>query len=211
MLDILNKYDRINYIDVGHHKGHASADFAKKIIPINKYLYAVGIDPINYGSNTNNLFIQKAISTKVGKRKFHTYSEPGCNSLSEMLLENKFQRPKHIERTGEIEVECVTLSSILDDLDLGVIHYLKIDAQGNDRDVLESGESWLNRCLFVQLETCVAKTPDTLMYKNQNTRDSDIQYMLSKGFELYDEWDHSNVSCPEADLIFFNRELHAKS
>ena len=209
MLDILAKYDRLNLVDVGFHLGHHTEDFAKKVAPLGKYLYCVGIDPIDYGHEGKcNAFIQKAISTKTGHRKFNTYSEPGCNSLNEMLLDNKFQRPQEIKKTGEIEVECVTLSSILDYFCFDVVHFLKIDAQGNDRDVIESGESWLDRCLFVQLETCVAKTLDTMMYENQNTRDSDIEYMLSKGFELYEEWDHSAESCPEADLIFFNRRLH---
>lgn len=211
MIEFLKKYNNLNIIDIGSHKGHWSAEFSEKIKPINKNIYCVGIDPIDHGQHNCNLFIQKAISTKTGKRKFYLYSEQGCNSLNEMILDNNFQRPQHIEKTGEIEVECSTLSSILDTLELDIIHYLKVDAQGNDRDVLESGEKWLPKCLFVQIETCVAKSAKELMYKNQNTRNSDIEYMLSKGFELYDEWDHSAVSCPEADLIFFNPRLYAET
>lgn len=211
MLDLLKKYDRINFVDVGHHKGHAAEDFSKKVSPLGKYIYCVGIDPIDHGSPMNNLFIQKAVSTKDGIRKFHLYNEEGCNSLNEMLLENKFQRPQHIEKTGETEVVCAKLSSILRELNFEIVHYLKIDAQGNDRDVLESAEDWLQKCLFVQIETCVAKSTEELMYKNQNTRDSDIEYMKSKGFELFEEWDHSADSCPEADLIFFNPRLYAET
>ncbi|MBV6513842.1 MAG: hypothetical protein FMNOHCHN_03398 [Ignavibacteriaceae bacterium] len=211
MLELLKKYDRLNFIDVGHHKGHAAADFSKKVASLGKYVYCVGIDPIDHGSTTNNLFIQKAVSTKEGIRKFHLYSEQGCNSLQEMLLENKFQRPQEISKTGETEVVRSKLSKILEELNLEIIHYLKIDAQGNDRDVLESAENWLQKCLFVQIETCVAKSAEELMYKNQNTRDSDIEYMKSKGFELFDEWDHSAASCPEADLIFFNPCFYAKT
>ncbi len=196
MLELLKKYDRLNVLDIGHHKGHFAEEFSKKVAPLDKYLYCVGIDPIDHGSTSNNLFIQKAVSTKEGIRKFHLYNEQGCNSLNEMLLDNKFQRPQEILKTGETEVACVKLSKILQELNLKTIHYLKIDAQGNDRDVLESAEDWLQKCLFVQIETCVAKSDDELMYKNQNTRDSDVEYMKSKGFELFDEWDHSANSCP---------------
>lgn len=208
ILPFLDKYPSIILLDVGFHKGDFSRDFSKRISPLNKYLHVIGIDPIDYGSESCNVFIKAAVSTQEGVRIFNTYSEPGCNSLNEMLLENKFQRPQEIQKTGEIEVNCERLDRILDALNPEFIHYFKIDAQGNDRDVLQSGEKWLPKCLFVQMETCVAKTADTLMYKNQNTRDSDIEYMLSKDFELFDEWDHSAVSCPEADLIFFNRKLY---
>lgn len=208
MLDILDKYKDLYIVDLGHHLGHFVGDFIRKIEPLNVPVYVLAIDPIDYNTGLNNKFIQAAISTKTGKRKFYTYSEPGCNSLNEMLLDNKFQRPQPIEKTGEIEVPCVTLASILDHLKPDMIHMLKVDAQGNDLDCIKSAENWLDKCLFVQMETCVAKTADTLMYKNQNTRDSDVEYMLSRGFELFDEWDHSDVSCPEADLIFFNRKLY---
>jgi len=211
ILPFLEKYDSLYILDLGHHKGDWSHDFSQKIAPLNKFIYCVGIDPIDYDTGACNLFIQKAISTEVGTRKFNTYSEPGCNSLNEMLLDNKFQRPQEINKTGEIEVECDTLTNVLNFLQPEIVHYLKIDAQGNDRNVIESGKEWLDSILFVQMETCVAKTFDTLMYENQNTRDSDIEYMLSKGFELFDEWDHSAVSCPEADLIFFNRKLYGRN
>lgn len=211
MLDFLKKYKSLYIVDLGHHRGHFIGDFVKKTESLNLPLYCLAIDPIDYNTGLNNKFIQTAISTKTGKRKFYTYSEPGCNSLNEMLLDNKFQRPQEIKKTGEIEVPCVTLASILDHLKPKLIHYLKVDAQGNDADCVKSAGEWLDKCLFIQMETCVAKTSDTLMYKNQNTRDSDIEYMLSKGFELFDEWDHSAISCPEADLIFFNRKLYNES
>lgn len=206
MLEPLNKYSRLNIIDVGHHKGDWIRDFSRQI-PKDKFVYCVGIDPIDHKSEWNNLFIQKAVSTKTGTRKFYTYSEPGCNSLNEMLLENKFQRPQEINKVGEIEVECVTLESILDDLGLDMIHYLKVDAQGNDLDVVKSAGEWLKKCLFVQMETCVATQDDNMMYENQNTRAADISFMESQGFELVKEMDHSSVSCPEADLIFYNTRL----
>lgn len=211
ILPFLEKYHSLYILDLGHHRGHWSRDFSKKVLPLNKFLYCIGIDPINYDTGACNFFIQKAISTEVGTRKFNTYSEPGCNSLNEMLLDNKFQRPQEINKTGEIEVECDTLTNVLNFLQPEIIHYAKIDAQGADLSVIKSGEEWLDSILFIQMETCVAKTSDTLMYENQNTRDSDIEYMLSKGFELFDEWDHSAVSCPEADLIFFNRKLYNES
>lgn len=203
IIDKLLRYDRINAVDIGHHKGNWAESFADKI-PKDKFLYVLGVDPIDHGSTWNNKFIQKAISTKTGKRKFFTYSEPGCNSLNEMILENKFHRPQAIAKESEIEVDCVTLESVLDEFNFDLIHYLKVDAQGNDLDVIKSAGLWLNECMFVQMETCVSKHHDMMMYKNQNTRAEDIDYMKERGFELIDEWDHSAVSCPEADLIFFN-------
>lgn len=205
----LQSFDKIVAIDIGHHKGDWAESFANKI-PKHKFLYVLGIDPIDHGSTWNNKFIQKAISTKEGRRKFFTYSEPGCNSLSEMLLDNKFQRPKEIVKEGEVEVDCVTLESVLDELDFDLIHFLKVDAQGNDLDCIKSAGPWLDKCLFVQMETCVSTKEHMLMYENQNTRKEDISYMKERGFNLIDEWDHSAVSCPEADLIFFNEELWKK-
>ena len=203
IIDRLLRYDRINVCDIGHHKGDFVREFNKNI-PSSKFLYVLAIDPINHGSDQNNKFIQKAISTKTGKQRFHTYSEPGCNSLNEMLLENKFKRPQDISKETEIEVECATLESVLNEFDFDLVHYLKIDAQGNDLDCVKSAGLWLKKCLFVQMETCVSTSDDMMMYQNQNTRAKDIEYMKSQGFELIKEWDHSTSSCPEADLVFFN-------
>ena len=208
MTNIINKlsqYNKLNIVDIGHHKGHFIENFISKF-PENIEKYILAIDPHDYKTGLNNKFIQKAISTKIGKRKFFIYNEPGCNSLSEMLLENKFQRPNEIIKTDEIEVECVTLESILNEENFDFIHYLKIDAQGCDLDVVKSAGELIKKCIFVQIESCNAKQEDHLMYINQNTKAKDIEYMKNKGFELFLEYDHSKTSCPESDLIFINLE-----
>lgn len=207
MTNIINKlsqYSKLNIIDVGHHQGHFIENF--KLNFKNIELYVLAIDPSDYKTGLNNKFIQKAVSTKTGKNKFFIYNEAGCNSLNEMLLENKFQRPSEIKKTDEIEVECVTLESILNEENFDIIHYLKIDAQGHDLDVVMSAGELIKKCIFVQIESCNAKEEDHLMYVNQNTREKDIEYMKSKGFKLFLEYDYSKQSCPESDLIFINLE-----
>jgi FkbM family methyltransferase len=210
----LSSFQRINLIDVGHHKAHFTNDFIQKYCQ-DKDVFICAVDPINYETNSYSVFFQCAVGTKVGKLKFNLYDEPGCNSLLEMKLEDISLNREldgwfsnhNINKIGEIEVECVTLKSILDKINLDLIHYLKVDAQGNDLDVIKSSSDWLDKTIFVQIESCTSKSIKNFMYHGQTSVEEDINFMESIGFKLFEKLDHSEKSCPEADLIFLNKKF----
>lgn len=208
----LQKFDTLYIVDVGHHKGCFIQKF-KMHFP-NKKFFVVAIDPINYNSGLYDLFFQVAISTKTSKSKFNIYDEPGCNSLKDMKLEN-LTRAKdqggwfcnhNINKIKEIEVDCSTLEDILNPLNLDIIHFLKVDAQGSDLDVVLSAGESIKKCIFIQIESCTSVKADGIMYEGQTNMEKDIQKIENLGFKLIEVQDHSAVSCPEADLIFINTD-----
>jgi len=209
---VLEERDLLNVVDIGHHRGGFIRQFLFKMR--GKKFYTIGIDPINYETNACNKFIQAAISTKTGKANFNTYDEAGCNSLLKMKLENLVRdrsrdgwyAPRNISKTGEIQVDCVTLKSILDKTDFDRVDYIKVDAQGNDLDCILSAGDWLQKTVFIQMESCVSSTDIEMMYEGQTNKDQDIKALNDLGFELIHENDCSLVSCPEADLIFINKK-----
>lgn len=209
---VLEGRDLLNVVDIGHHKGGFICEFSSRMQ--GKKLHTIGIDPIDYETNACNKFIQAAISTKAGKANFNTYDEAGCNSLLKMKLENLVRdrsgdgwyAPRNISKTGKIQVDCVTLKSILDETDFDRVDYIKVDAQGNDLDCILSAEDWLEKTVFIQIESCVSSTDVGMMYEGQTNKEQDIKALSDLGFELIYENDYSSVSCPEADLIFINKK-----
>jgi FkbM family methyltransferase len=213
-MEILKSIDKVCLVDVGYHKGHFVDEFIKKHVPRNR-LRIVAIDPMRYNQGICDEFHQVAISTEVGKMKFNLYDEPGCNSLHELKTENRTDSITHngwycaypIHKTGEIQVDVVRLDSILEKLNEPIIHFLKIDTQGNDINVIKSCGDYLNKIMFIQMESCVAKNQSEIMYENQSTIEYDVKYMKDCGFEVLNITDYSDSAPPEANIIFYNKSL----
>jgi len=214
----LKSYEKICLIDVGYHKGHFALKFLEEYKIQRDEIYIIGIDPIDYRSEISDghcdEFHQVAISTTQGKTKFNLYDEPGCNSLHELNVDKRVDQKQsedgwycryEIKKVDEIEVDVVTLKSIIESANQEIIHYLKIDTQGNDINVIKSCEEKIQNVMFIQMESCVAKNENQIMYENQSTIDNDISYMESLGFELLHTIDYSTDAPPEADIIFYNK------
>ncbi len=203
-------------VDVGHHRGHFIQSFMAN--RNREDFYIVAIDPIDYKSGLFDEYHQVGISTETGTRKFNLYDEPGCNSLLDMKLQDRVDSldkeegwfcAYQINKIGEIEINVVTLESLLESRvslnESPAIHYLKVDAQGNDLDVLKSiGKDILQSIEFIQLESCVAKREKQLMYIGQTVLDQDVEFLNSNGFQMIDMKDHSKSAPPEADIVFQN-------
>jgi FkbM family methyltransferase len=212
----LDSYSKLCLIDIGYHKGHFTQDFLKLFSNFSRSnIKIIGVDPIDYGVILYDKFYNNAISSKEGDRNFFMYDEPGCNSLSEMNFENLTNKKDgdgwycryNINRVGEKTIKAITLEQVIKESNEDLIHFLKIDTQGNDIDVIKSGDESINKVLFIQMESCVAKNESQLMYKNQTTMQYDVEYMLSKNFKLIDYIDYSADAPPEANLFFVNQGL----
>ncbi|NBV27436.1 FkbM family methyltransferase [bacterium] len=223
----LQSYDRVCLIDVGYHKGHFVQHFLTKYGIKRHKVRVIGIDPLDHrswkfahdlgGDDTIcDDFFRFAISTTPGKAKFHIYSETGCNSLHEMNVDKIVKELNsddgwycgyQIKKTKEIEVDVITLESVIETINEPLIHFLKIDTQGNDINVIKSCGDRVHNIIFIQMETCVAKNENQIMYKNQTTIDHDIAYMKNLNFEVLDIEDYSQSAPPEANIIFYNKSL----
>lgn len=204
------KQGPIVVVDIGHHKGHFIQHFISTYSLNRKSLYIHAVDPVDYNSEFNDVFDQVAISSNVGTATLNIYDEPGCNSLANMRLEALTLKKNQsgwfsnytINKIGESQVQTITLETIL--LKYPIVHYLKVDAQGSDLDVLKSGKSSLKSVMFVQIESSVARNSEELMYVGQSYFVENTSYMKSLGFTLLQIDDHSSDAPPEADLIFIN-------
>ena len=83
-----------------------------------------------------------------------------------------------------------------------VIHFLKIDAEGKDLDIVESlSEKNLKRIKYISME-CKNGEP---RYEGDRDIDECIEYMKSIGFDVSFRWDADNKS-QLSDVVFMNRE-----
>jgi FkbM family methyltransferase len=209
----LNIYDKIIVVDVGHHKGDFLTLFLQRTKISRSKIFLVGVDPIDYETDLCDVFLKIGLSSTPGEKIFNTYSEPGCNSLLELRVENRVDSIKsekgwycayEIKKTGEIKIETKTLAHIVQELKIPQIHYLKIDTQGNDLQVLKSAGPFIKNVLYIQMESSVAKKENQLMYAGQSTLNEDESYLEANGFKRVDLVDHSLYAPPEADVIYMN-------
>jgi hypothetical protein len=213
------KTDRIVFIDVGCHQGHFKD---RTVEQLTKPSYWVGIDPVDHGvRHKYDAFFQKAIADveMEEERLFFEYNEPGCNSLLRMNTElithtvpspGKWYVPWEIEHlTRERNVKVNSLKKVLDqvaDVQDKVIHFVKIDTQGMDIEVVRSLRSYIPKVMWVQME-CV--TENVMLYKGQQGIEQDIVDMEKLGFYVYNIKDYKveHPGSVEVDVIFKNANL----
>jgi len=214
--DKLNSYNKLCLIDIGYHKGHFTQDFLNLFSHLSRTnIKIIGVDPIDYEVRLCDKFYNNAVSSEEGDRTFFLYDEPGCNSLSEMNLENLTNKNGgngwycgyNINKIGQKTIKAITLEQIITESKEELIHFLKIDTQGHDIDVVASAGKSIEKVLFIQMESCVAKNESQLMYKNQTTLKDDVKYMSTKNFKLIGFIDYSSNAPPEANLFFVNQGL----
>jgi hypothetical protein len=110
-------------------------------------------------------------------------------------------------------VHVVPLSSIIEKYGLqdAVIHFLKIDAQGCDLEVLLSLGPYLKNCLFVQMELVSSGSRDLVLYEGQGVYEDERPIVESFGFDVFAEEDHGKLGAsPEIDVVFINLALMSK-
>jgi len=220
----------LNIIDVGCHKAGWMYGF-KRTLARNSFW--LGIDACDHGvGGEYNLFVNKAVDNvdKDEVRQFHEYAETGCNSLLPMNMEaltgdvSEYDKKWYIGKTSEQlavvkeqkttirNVSVSSMHSILSDIPHfkeGLIHFVKIDTQGNDINVVKSMKEYLNRILFVQMECVSSHNKEIVLYKGQQIMEDDIKDMDDLGFSVYDFVDYgaNRNAGPEADVVFYNRKL----
>ena len=214
---ILSKFNKINLIDVGC----AIGDFRNLIK--HKNIFSIGIDPLikeyknrNNTLNTFNILYEFAIDIKDGKTQFNITESMDTSSIYEFNTEltkskddiNKFYIPEHVfNYTTTIkekrEVETKTLSTIIEkDLKHEIIHILKIDAQGNDLNVIKSSSNYLNNIMFIVMESTSDDT--TTLYKDTAHFTEDCSYLKLHNFELLTK---EILIRDDMDCLYYNTNL----
>jgi FkbM family methyltransferase len=214
---VLRKFQKINCIDVGC----AIGDFRNLITHTN--VFSIGIDPLieqykNWHNHLNKFTIlhNVAIDNESGKKMFNITNSRDTSSLfefntelttSECNLTHFYIPPSTIHYLTTIterkEVETQTLKTIIEkDLKNEIIHILKIDAQGNDLNVIKSAGNLLTNVMFIVMESNSDTT--TTLYKNSTHFAEDCSYLKSRDFELITK---EPLLRDDMDCLYYNTKL----
>lgn len=136
-------------VDAGANIGTSAIYFANTYP--NARIWAIEPEQENYDillRNTrkykNIIPIKAALwSEKCSRTLKDRYTGPWGYTVSETDNKN--------ESTGQ-QVECLTISSLVDDYDLRCIDILKMDIEGGEKQVLESAEEWIDKVNIITAE-----------------------------------------------------------
>tara|TARA_R100000008_G_scaffold61492_1_gene38823 strand:- start:271 stop:1011 length:741 start_codon:yes stop_codon:yes gene_type:complete len=229
-------YERLNVIDVGAarasfmnelwHVFPRESVFSVGIDPINHHTSDKPGGPIVHKTSVDySVFLQCGVDNVgvITSRTFYMNSDDQTSSFSELLLDNlssieddesKFWYPQDtIDKIKNIEnvvddVAVYPLQEVIDQhLPEGIIHFIKIDAEGKDLEVVKSinDETLKSRVKFITIE-CPNKVP---RFKGESIKMECINYMKSKNFNVFYQMnyeDDPSNRTPMSDVVFVNGE-----
>ena len=120
---------------------------------------------------------------------------------------SKFYHPAPIEGAkGTTSVRTRSLAHVIDDEKIDeVIDLVKVDTQGTDLEVTLSAGKYLDKILFLQIESILSEKPGHLLYDGQSTFSKDRDTLEKRGFKVF------NIAAfpagPEGDVMLINVEL----
>ena len=208
----LASYEKVNVIDVGAARGSFIEELAGVFVQAglgDNEIYSIGIDPSHREAEEKyDTFIRACVDNVESPREEDLYihdKDDQAHSLCISVLEDG--------GTGEFypadsrrKVWVLNLNTIIDYhwwlFDEQIIHFLKIDAEGKDLDIVESlSQENLKRIKYIALE-CKNGAP---RYEGDRDIDECIEYMKSIGFDVSFRWDADNNS-QLSDVVFVYRE-----
>ena len=212
LLKELTAYDNVNVIDVGAARGSFMEELAHVFVDAglgDTEIYSIGIDPIHREAEEKyDTFIRACVDNVESPREEDLYihdNDDQANSLCISMLEDG--------GTGELypadsrrKVWVLNLNTLIENhwwlfVDQ-IIHFLKIDAEGKDLDIVESlSPENLKRIKYISLE-CKRGAP---RFEGERSKDECIDYMKSIGFDVCHTHDTDNNS-ELSDVVFMNRE-----
>lgn len=201
------------FFDVGSNKGDWSIKVKKK----HQYAKFFCFEPIPRITKKfkNQILYNLAIDKKSSKKKnFFITKEKVTSSLlfQNRSIINKFvtfkdskgliHRKSDYNIVKKISVETVRLDHIIRKNKIKEIHYLKIDAEGNDLNVLQSLGSLTKKVWGFELETWNKKNT---LWKNQKWLGQCIKYIKSKNFIIAEKFVHGKGL--STDLLCIRKDL----
>ena len=209
---ILNQFKINKVLDVGANVGQ----YAKDIRELNFEGDIISFEPIKHvfnllEKNQKNDYHSKCENYALGDFDGETQINIAGNSaVSSSILE---MLPAHLESAPNskyIKTEKITVKKLDSIFNLFCTVkdnvYLKIDAQGFEKNILEGGEYSLNKIKVLQIELSLMP-----LYKDSINYLDMIDFLNSKGFELYGlEPGFSNQITGQLlqfDGIFVNKNL----
>ena len=219
-VELKNNYVNINVVDVGAARASFLVEL-EKIFNLND-VYAIGIDPFDHNVKDHyDKFFQICVDNVdvPTKKNFFINSDDQTSSLCKLQPENfssdlndkdKFYYSQtiidKITKIEEVvEVDVLNLNSLIEEeLPEGIVHFIKIDTEGKDLDIIKSlSDDTLNRTKFI----CIECPNFISRFEGESNRKECIDYFESKNFEVFNfmnyEEDPTNRQ-PMSDIVFVN-------
>jgi len=203
----LASYGKVNVIDVGAARGsfieELHAIFSGEGLTPQEHIRSIGIDPFHAEAiNQYTSFILACVDNvkHEEQRDLYIHDDTQANSLCIRIREDGSTS----STTKKVWV--LNLNTMLESPNHlffnEVIHFIKIDAEGKDLDIVESfSPETLKRIKYISME-CKNGEP---RYEGDRDIDECIRYMESIGFDVSFRWDSDNGS-DLSDVVFINRE-----
>ena len=134
-------------------------DFTELVQNIYPKSKCIGIEPLHWQyyeekwkDNPNVILIKKALSNTNDQRDF--YVPLSAHALSSLIDRNVFHTWGKDKFPNKVLVDCVSLDSLVEEMNLEHIHYLKIDTEGAEYDIMQGSAHLLKdgRISCIQME-----------------------------------------------------------
>lgn len=211
----------INFIDVGS-VGVLPSPWDINSHLINKLL---SFDPQKDDTSNPNV-IRKNIALWESKQSKNFYIYKGFKQSGSSLFKQNYQfvmdNIKWLELRGDKElartwfdrselvettkIKCDTLDNVLSDINNTKFHFLKVDAQGAEHNILKGSEKFLRTsCLGIHLELFTIP-----MYRGIGMFDDVAKYLKSFGFEISKVFPTHGTFLSQHDVLFLKKGINNK-
>ena len=200
-------------IDVGANRGTFSDHFFHVAGPIP----SIFIEPIpaladalkeKYRDKKNSAVYQCAISSSIGKNKFHITSNDGQSSSLLNIGRRHLAAAPNAMEVDEIEVNVETLNNLCAQYDFRSA-FLKIDVQGNELKALEGAAEILPRVNAIHIEVSIQS-----LYEGDSIGFRIWEFLNQYNYVVYgiDPWfrdSKANGELLQADFFFIKENLRS--
>ena len=204
-IEELLKDEKLTGLDVGAQGGFNSDKFFPQ--KYNKYFESILVDPFkdSLKDEKGNFVINEGLwSSKCTKKLYILGKRPQSSSMYEpnknsLKIYGFRKKDIHLFDVTKTEmVECDTISSNLKKININNLHYLKIDTQGAELEILKGLENY--KPLLIKCEVQIFP-----MYKNQPSWTEIVNFLNGLGYILSD-WkkigSHVTRTPAEMDMVF---------
>lgn len=193
-----NNLDEIKKIkiifDIGAHQGVWTQQIMKLFNRGEFYLFEANINMNKYLESKDLNFFNVLLSNRVEKKFFYTLNSPGDSYL---------KQKKGFSKAKKIKLQSITLDRFIKLKRIPKPHFIKIDTQGSELDILKGAKSTLKSCKFILLECPIIeynkRSPNIFEYLNFM---KSIKYFP---VELIEKHIH-NKKLVQIDLLFKNEK-----
>jgi len=203
---------KLNYLDIG------AANFK---IPQNWTYFQNLIQPILFEPDERSYRVLKnngyhvynvALGEKKESKTFYLTRKPACSSIYKPNMEylKRFPDQERWEIVEELDLELISLDELKIDA-----HFIKLDTQGSELDILKGSVKTLENVLGLEIEVSFQD-----IYQNQPLFEDIKKFLKIIGFDFYDfvtEYRYNRIDLNRtgqlafADALFLRNPEHVKN